>query len=141
MKVIDAENHVLGRLASHVAKMLLEGEQVVIVNAEKAVIIGDRDYIFEKYRKRMEIGSVRKGPRHVRMPDRILRRTVRGMLPYKKPSGRAAYRRLRVYIGVPEEYANVERVKIEDALNRHLTGYVTLGEVAKHLGAKFEVVE
>ena len=137
MKVIDATNMILGRLASRVAKMLLEGEEVVIVNAEKAVITGNKSYIIEKYQERRNIGSVRKGPYYPRMPDRILRRTVRGMLPIKKPSGRQAYKRLRVYIGVPEEFQNVEFEIIEDAKNRHVRNYMTLGELSKHLGARF----
>lgn len=135
MKVIDASNMIVGRLASKVAKMLLNGESVVIVNAEKAVILGNKHYIIEKYKERREIGSVRKGPRYPRMPDRILRRTVRGMLPMKKSSGKEAYRRLRVFIGVPPEYSNIKPEIIDEAKNTHLTNYITLEELSKQLGA------
>ncbi len=136
MKVIDADNMVLGRLASVVAKRLLEGEEIVIVNAEKAVIIGSKYYIINKYIERRNIGSVRKGPYYPKMPDRILRRTVRGMLPMKKSSGRAAYKRLRVYMGIPKEFENCEMEKIEEAKNNKLKGFITLAELSKHLGAK-----
>ncbi len=136
MKVIDADNMVLGRLASVVAKRLLEGEEIVIVNAEKAVIIGNKYYIINKYIERRNIGSVRKGPYYPKMPDRILRRTVRGMLPMKKSSGRAAYKRLRVYMGIPKEFENCEMEKIEEAKNNKLKGFITLAELSKHLGAK-----
>ncbi len=136
MKVIDADNMVLGRLASVVAKRLLEGEEIVIVNAEKAVIIGNKYYIINKYIERRNIGSVRKGPYYPKMPDRILRRTVRGMLPMKKSSGRAAYKRLRVYMGIPKEFENCDIEKIEEAKNNKLKGFITLAELSKHLGAK-----
>ncbi len=136
MKVIDADNMVLGRLASVVAKRLLEGEEIVIVNAEKAVIIGNKYYIINKYIERRNIGSVRKGPYYPKMPDRILRRAVRGMLPMKKSSGRAAYKRLRVYMGIPKEFENCDMEKIEEAKNNKLKGFITLAELSKHLGAK-----
>ena len=136
MKVIDADNMVLGRLASVVAKRLLEGEEIVIVNAEKAVIIGNKYYIINKYIERRNIGSVRKGPYYPKMPDRILRRTVRGMLPMKKSSGRVAYKRLRVYMGIPKEFENCDIEKIEEAKNNKLKGFITLAELSKHLGAK-----
>ena len=136
MKVIDASNLVLGRAASAIAKMLLDGERVVVVNAEKAVITGRKEEILERYKEKRDRGSVRKGPFYPKMPDRIFRRTVRGMLPYKKPSGKNAYRKLMVYIGVPDEYKNAEFDTIPEAQNRHITGYVTLGDVAKYLGWK-----
>ncbi len=135
MTVIDAENMILGRLASVVAKRLLKGEEVVIVNAEKSVIIGDKHFIINEYREKRNIGSVRKGPYYPRMPDRILRRTVRGMLPIKKTSGKEAYRRLKVYLGIPKEYANVKMERIKEAENTKLEGFITLKELSINLGA------
>ncbi len=135
MVVIDAENMVLGRLASVVAKRLLKGEEIVIVNAEKAVIIGNRSFIVNKYLERRNIGSVRKGPYYPKMPDRILRRTVRGMLPMKKSSGKEAYKRLKVYMGVPKEFENAKMEKIEEAKNNKLEGFITLKELSIQLGA------
>ena len=134
MKIIDASNMVLGRLASKIAKDLLNGEEIIVINAEKAVIIGNKDYIFEKYAERRNIGSVRKGPRYPKMPDRILRRTVRGMLPMKKASGKDAYKRLRVYMGVPSGLAGKVEV-YPDAKNNKLKGYVTLEDLSRYLGA------
>lgn len=136
MAVIDAENMILGRLASVVAKRLLQGEDIVIVNAEKAVIIGDKHFIINKYLERRKIGSVRKGPYYPRMPDRILRRTVRGMLPMKKSRGKEAYKRLKVYMGIPREYEKEKIEKIEEAKNNKLEGFITLKELSIHLGAK-----
>ena len=136
MAIIDADNAVLGRLASIVAKRLLEGEEITIINAEKAVIVGNKEFIIEKYQKRRDIGSVRKGPYYPRMPDRILRRTVRGMLPMKKSHGKEAYKRLKVYMGTPRELRGMDVEVLEDAKNNKLEGFITLKELSTHLGAK-----
>ncbi|AGB04900.1 ribosomal protein L13, archaeal/eukaryotic [Aciduliprofundum sp. MAR08-339] len=136
MAIIDADNAVLGRLASIVAKRLLNGEEIIIVNAEKAVIVGNKSFIIEKYKERRNIGSVRKGPHYPRMPDRILRRTVKGMLPIKKSHGKEAYRRLKVYMGVPKELKSREFEVLEDAKNNKLEGFITLKDLSIQLGAK-----
>ena len=83
MKIIDATNLKLGRLASKVAKEALSGEQVSVVNAEKAVITGRKKDIFSTYREKTDVGSRYKGPFFPRVPHLIVRRTIRGMLPYK----------------------------------------------------------
>jgi len=133
--VIDADGARLGRLASMVAKRLLNSdESIVIINAEKAVITGSRKYIINRYLQKRRVGSARKGPYFPRMPDRIVRRTVRGMLPYQKPRGRAAYRRLRVYIGVPKEYEKAKALSMKGELP---LSSMTVGELSRILGAKF----
>ncbi len=143
MKVVDASGMILGRLASRVAKMLLEGEEVVVVNAEKAVISGSRESVLAKYRERRERKSIvnprRHGPHYPRRPEMILKRAVRGMLPYKQGRGRSAFKRLRVYIGTPEEYTSAEKVSFTEASYTKLKvpRYVTLEELSRHLGAKF----
>jgi large subunit ribosomal protein L13 len=138
--IIDATDRILGRLASEVAKRLLEGEEIVIVNAEKAVISGSKENIFGEYKEMMDKGSKEKGPYFPRMPDRILHRTIRGMLPYKKMRGRDALSRLRVYMGIPDEYTNDELSKLQIDLDRFTKGatkeHVNLDEVSKKLGWK-----
>jgi large subunit ribosomal protein L13 len=136
MAVVDATGHVLGRLSSHVAKRLLEGEEIVIVNAEKVVITGKRQAILGEYRKMREIGGQRGGPKFPRRPDLILRRTVRGMVPHRKPRGRTAMKRLRVYMGVPDEYEGEELETIDDARHRGAVTSLNLGEVCRELGFK-----
>ena len=101
--IIDATELILGRVASTVAKRLLQGETIVIVNAEKAAISGKRLSIVREAKTFLEVGHPRKGPLHPRRPDQIVRRTVRGMLPWKKPKGKQAYKRLRVFLGLPKE--------------------------------------
>jgi large subunit ribosomal protein L13 len=136
MNVISAENLVLGRLASNVAKRLLKGEEIIIVNAEKTIITGSRDSILKDYRERRKLVHPRKGPYYPKSPDRILKRSVRGMIPYKKSSGKEAFKRLKVYQGVPKELSGKEIQTIESAQAAGTVKYITLGEVSKLLGSK-----
>jgi large subunit ribosomal protein L13 len=136
--VINAENLVLGRMASIVAKRLLEGEEIIIVNAEKAVVRGKRQYIFRKYEWKREVGSQRKGPYYPRMPDRIVRRTIRGMLRYQSPRGRTAYKRLKVFISIPTDLKDTKYESIENAINRDKLNYIQVGDISEHLGARWK---
>lgn len=139
-RVIDADRLILGRLASITAKQLLEGETIVIINAEKVLISGGKRRTFLDYLRMRERGSKEKGPYFPRMPDQILKRTIRGMLPYKRKRGRDALSRLRVCIGVPEEYSNIVPARIEEASADRLSTYkfTRLGDVSRKLGARFE---
>lgn len=133
--LIDATGLIVGRMASAVAKRLLQGEKITIVNAERAVISGKRLSRVKEAKKFLDVGHPGKGPYHPRRPDRILRRTIRGMLPRKKPKGQEAYRRLRVYIGFPEELKGEEPQTISNAQAEKLKcPYITLGELAKEIG-------
>ncbi|MCD6513269.1 MAG: 50S ribosomal protein L13 [Thermoplasmata archaeon] len=135
MAVIDATDAPIGRLATRIAKRLLEGEEIHVVNAEKAIITGNMEEIRERYlRKRRIGGTKRKGPYFPKMPHMILKRTVRGMLPYQQPRGRKAYKRLKVYIGVPDEF---KESKIEKIEYRKSTNYITLKELSEYLGVKW----
>lgn len=135
--VVDAEDLILGRMASIVAKRLLEGERIQIVNAEAAVVSGKRLQVIRERKEFLEVGGRGRGPIHWRRPNTIVRRTIRGMLPYRKARGRKAFRRLRVHIGVPEELADVERESIPEAHVDRLGGrYVTVGEIAENIGWK-----
>lgn len=133
--VIDAYGLILGRMASMVAKRLLKGETIIIVNAEKAVISGKKKSRVNEARKFLEVGSPRRGPFHYRRPDRIVRRTVRGMLPYKQPKGKQAYKRLKVFMGVPDEIKDRKMETLAHAQAEKLTcPYLTVGEFAREIG-------
>lgn len=137
MVVINGENLILGRLASHVAKLLLSGEEVTIVNAEHTIISGSKKSIIADYYQKRNVGTPRKGPFYPRMPDKIVKRTVRGMIPYKKSSGKDAYKRLKVYIGVPKGTKTEDLVTVEGASAEGKVKYIELAEVSRELGAKF----
>ena len=135
--VIDASGVVLGRLGSVVAKRLLDGDEVIVVNAEKAVITGKKQYLKAEYKQKREVGTYRKGPFFPRMPDRIVKRTIRGMLPYQQHKGRSALKRLKCYIGVPEEFKNKKFEIVEKALISNPIEYITIEELSRYLGAEF----
>jgi large subunit ribosomal protein L13 len=138
--IIDGKGLILGRMASIVAKRLLQGESIIILNAEKAAISGKRLQIVKDAKTFLEVGHPRKGPNHPRRPDRIVRRTVRGMLPWKKPKGKQAYKRLKVYLGAPKEFEDKEIQTILDASAEKLKSpYITVGELAKEIGWSPEV--
>ena len=133
--VIDASGLILGRMVSMVAKRLLQGENIVIVNAEKSTLSGKRLSRIKEAREFLEVGHPGKGPFHPRRPDRIVQRTIRGMLPRRISKGQRALRRLRVYLGVPDEFRNAKMETLPQASAGKLKGpYFTLGEFAKEIG-------
>ncbi len=137
--VIDAENTILGRMCAVVAKLLLDGYRVYIVNAEKAVVSGERRRVVEGYklflRVRTHRNPYKRGIRRPRTPINIIKRTVRGMLPKENTKGMEALKRLKVYLGVPEELSKLPRIRLEIASASRLSGsYVYLGDIARELG-------
>ena len=135
--VIDGEGLILGRLSSMVAKRLLSGEHIELVNAEKIVVSGKKKMIIDREKEFLNVGGHEKGPVHYRQPHRIVRKTIRGMLPHRKAHGREAFRRLKVHIGVPEEFEADEKETIEK-IQASILGkrYVTIGEIAENIGWK-----
>lgn len=136
--IIDGKNAVLGRLASIVAERIMDGEEIVVVNSESIVITGERDAVFAEYKAKVDRGECksRKGPFYPRRADLLFKRAVRGMIPWMTTSGRDAYRRLHVFVGVPKQFADSE-IAVEEQAMKKITGkYTTLGAVAKFLGSK-----
>ena len=145
--VFNADGLVMGRLASTVAELLLKAaradrdDKVIIINAEKAIVSGRPRSVLNTYKAKYELNHPRKGPFFPRMPDMILRRTVRGMLPYQsKSSGRRALRNLRVVIqcpshlesDLPEGHEHGDDSKIRRALPER---FILLGDISANLGA------
>jgi large subunit ribosomal protein L13 len=137
MRVIDADGLVLGRMSSVVAKSLLNGEEITIVNCEKALVSGNRTSIMEEYERSRAMGKVRKGPFFPRMPDRIMRRTISRMMQHRMPKGKAAMARLTIHIGVPVKLKDAKLESVELAKKTGLKKYMTLGDIARELGAQF----
>jgi large subunit ribosomal protein L13 len=137
--VVDATNHIAGRLSSHVAKLLLKGNRVTLVNCEKIMYSGTRDNLIAEYRAFLEINSIinyKHGPVHQRRPDTVISKMIRGMLPYEgKASGVTAFKRLRAYIGSPKEVKPFEKIQFEKALIRKsAANYTTMGELCGVIG-------
>ena len=135
--IIDGRNAVLGRLGSIVAQRIMDGEEIVVINAESIVVTGERDMIFADYKARVDRGDTtkRKGPFYPRRADLLFKRSVRGMIPWTSTSGREAYRRLHVFVGTPKQFADAETEKVEDAMKKISGKYTTLGAISKFLGS------
>ena len=141
--VIDAKGHLLGRLASIVARQLLEGNKIVVVRCEAIAIAGSLLRNKVKYaqfkRKRMNTNPG-KGPYHFRSPARIFWRTLRGMMPHMTVRGATAMSRLGVYEGIPEPYDKVKRKVVPQALKvirmKSHRRFCLLGALSKEVGWK-----
>lgn len=132
--VIDGTNAVLGRLATHTAKQLLGGAPVSIVNAERVIITGNKQQLQRHYLERRSRGSPQHGPFFPTNPDGIVKRAVRGMLPYKTHRGREAFKRLRVYTAVPATLKDADMQRV--AVREIRTKFVSVGDLAQSLGWK-----
>ena len=136
--VVDGTNLIAGRLASHVAKLLLKGNRVSIVNCEEIMISGTRSNIIKEYKDFLKIASIihpDHGPFHPRRPDTIITRMIRGMLPRKKPSGITAHKRLRAYIGSPKQLKSLKKIQFDKAkITRSTANYTTMAELGRTIG-------
>ncbi len=135
---IDATNMILGRIASYAAKKALLGNSINILNCGDAVITGNKKDIFGKYKHRRERGNTVNGPFFPKIPDRLVRRTVRGMLPYKQPRGSEAFKRVMCYIGVPEEFKGKKMITLPsaDVAKTKNFRFVHVKDVCKLIGGK-----
>ncbi|MBI2076161.1 MAG: 50S ribosomal protein L13 [Candidatus Aenigmarchaeota archaeon] len=128
---VDGKDAVLGRLASSVAKELLKGNEVVIANADKIIITGNPKKILGMYLQRRRRGDFH-GPFFPKQPELIVRRAVRGMLPYKTKKGMAAYKRLRVYTNVPDDIKEMTSIGTKQVKS----DFIYIADLAKGLGWK-----
>lgn len=137
--IINGDGLLLGRLASLVARRALNGETIAIVNAEKVIISGSRARVLGNYDHKRSRGSREGGPFYPRRPDHIMKRTIRGMLPYKRERGVDAFKRVKTYVGIPPEFQGKEMETLEEAHMERLNNaqYITLGAVSTFLGAKY----
>ncbi len=110
--IIDGKDAVLGRLAAYVAREALKGDEISIVNCEEIIITGNKlNLKAELEAKRGRVGSTEKGPKVSRTSEKIVKRTIRGMLPnYRTGRGRIALKRIRCYKGVPKELENEKKI-------------------------------
>ncbi len=137
--IIDATDLVLGRMAAQVAKLAILGEEISIINSEKAVITGDKKGIVEKYRHRAVYrGQPKTGPFFFTKENLFVKRAIRGMLPHKRPKGRDALKRIKCYIGVPEEFKDK---KTEVLSGVHVSKmqnlkYISVKEICHLMGRK-----
>ncbi|MBN2112285.1 50S ribosomal protein L13 [Candidatus Woesearchaeota archaeon] len=135
---IDATNLILGRLASYAAKKAILGCNVKIFNCEKAVITGNKAYLIKEYAHKRQRGNPSKGPFVPRIPDRFVRRVVRGMVPYKISKGREAYKRVMCYVGVPENFKDKKLITIpsSDISKTKSLRFLSVKEICASMGGR-----
>ena len=141
MVVINGSNAVLGRLSSHVAKQALRGERVDIINAESIVIVGNREYILADYKHKRGRKSLRNpetGPKFPRQPEQIVKRAIRTMMNYKTLRGRTALKNVKVYVGVPLEFANSKPLVLENAKPNPRRKTISIKEISLEMGYQFK---
>lgn len=136
--IIDANDMIVGRIATKAAKSALLGEKVEIINCENAVITGNKDETLNRYKKKRAMGTHSTGPFIHRMPDRFVKRIIRGMLPYKQQKGREAFKRIRCHIGIPDEFKEKEAVRYKELSIAKLptNNYIRIKTICRFMGAK-----
>jgi large subunit ribosomal protein L13 len=136
--IIDATDLIMGRMASNIAKRLLAGEKIIVINAEKAVLSGkkrSRLREFQEFLGKTSVTNPKYGPHHPKKPDTLIRRVIRGMLPMDKPKGKSALKSLRVFVNVPQELQGRHCQTIPDASAKRLRcPYITLGAIMHEIG-------
>lgn len=135
-QVVDADGAVLGRLAAMLAKRLLMGEHITVVNAEKIVVSGNPQWTSRWFLHKRQRGDTHKGPFYPRYPDRVFKRVVEGMLP-ENVRGRESSKRLMVHIGMPQELKGKAQ-KIGKNASELRCKHTSLGEICAFMGAKKE---
>jgi len=143
--VVDCRGHLLGRLASTLAKELLNGQQVVCVRTEDINISGSlyRNKLkYAAFRRKHMNSNPKKGPLHYRSPSKILWRTIRGMVPHKTARGAAALNRLKSFEGMPHPYDRKKKMVLPSCLKvlrlRPERRFCKLGDLSKEVGWKHQ---
>jgi len=134
--IIDARDAILGRLSTYVAKQVLLGNKVEVVNCEEAVVSGKKQSILANYIRRIDRKAPTKGPYLYRRPDMFVKRTIRGMLPFKRSRGQDAYKNVKCYVGVPESLKSEKAASIEGvhADKLQVADYLKVRDVCRAIG-------
>jgi large subunit ribosomal protein L13 len=134
--IIDAKNLILGRMASFVAKKALLGEKIDVVNCEEAIITGSKKAVLAKYQQRRERGEPFHGPFFPKREDRIVKRAIRNMLPFKKERGEKALKNIKCHLKVPIKFKNkkLETIKSANVSKIKNLKYITIKEISDFLG-------
>lgn len=133
--IINAQNLILGRLASFAAKQALLGKKIDIVNCGNAVIIGKKKEIIKKYKQRIEKGTPKKGLFFPRTPEKFVKRAIRGMLPYKKERGKNALKNIKCHEDIPHNLKEKENLYLEkfDVFKTHNLNFIRINQICKSL--------
>lgn len=140
MTVIDAKGMVAGRIATQIAKELIRGEKVIVLNAEEAIVVGNTQSIMEKYKRRVDAAvksNPHYGPKYSRVPSRMFKKMVRNMLPTTKRAKERIVKNLKVYNATPKELRSEKVTGYSDAKFGGRGRSMTMKEIALQLGGKW----
>lgn len=137
---IDATNLILGRMAAVAAKKALLGEEIKIFNCSNAVVTGRKNFLVKDYARRNAQGTHTTGPYLPKTPFKFVKRTVRGMLPFKNTRGKEAYKRILCFNNVPAEFKELKLETIKEANidNSLMSRYMTVKQICLSIGGKVE---
>ena len=135
--IIDAKDAILGRLGTYVAKQALLGNKVDVINCEETLVSGRKHAILKEYIRRINRKAPGKGPFLYRRPDMLVKRTIRGMLPFKRARGREAFKNIKCHVGVPDNLKNEKHVRVESAGSEKLgADYLKVRDICRAIGGK-----
>ena len=136
--IINAKNLILGRLASFAAKKALLGEKIDIINCNDAIIIGRKKLLLEKYKNKISRVTPIKGPFFPKTPERLVKRTIRGMLPYKQYRGKEAFNNIKCYNDIPQNLKDKEITNLKkfDVYQTQNLNFLRVSEICKQLKGK-----
>jgi len=138
MKAIDFENMILGRAASKTAKLLLQGESVIVLNAEKAVVRGTKSGIMQKFVRRYgwraKGNPQTHGPVASRRPDKLVYSTIQHMLPYHQARGKDALAKMKIFMGIPKRFEKMPAEKWAETKNEEKKSFLTVKQISEELG-------
>ena len=136
--IIDAKDAILGRLSSYVAKQVLLGNKVDVINCEECVVSGRQHAILDEYIRRLHRKAPTKAPFFYRKPDMLVKRTIRGMLPFKRSRGMNSFKNIKCHIGIPENLKNEKALTLENASveKLHTADYLKIKDICKAVGGK-----
>ena len=139
--IVDGHGHLCGRLASVLAKELLNGQRVVVVRCEKILRSGSlfRNKLAWKEKECKRINTnPRRGAKHWLSPSRMFWKVTRGMTPHKSPRGALAMSHLKVFEGVPFPYDHKKKMVMPEALRvlrlKSHRNFCSMGDIASAAG-------
>ena len=136
--IIDAKDAILGRLSSYAAKQILLGNKVEVINCEECVVSGRKHATLALYVKKLHRKAPTKGPYFYRRPDMLVKRAIRGMLPFKRARGRDVFKNIKCHVGIPENLKNEKALVVESASagKLHSVDYLKIKDICRSVGWK-----
>lgn len=136
--IIDAKDMILGRIGSYIAKQVLLGNKVDVINCEECIVSGGKYFTRNEYIRKMHRGAPGKAPYFYRKADMLVKRTIRGMLPFKRARGRDAFKNLKCHVGVPDAFKDEKALTIKSAGVERLNSpdYLKIKEICMAVSGK-----